>query len=268
MNKISMNSQNPIKWGLIGLISIFCNGCATGILEAVQGKAPIKDKVTITEKVFSDQIISYGIPSAPIPNHEYAIAMAGKHYSYLIEPSNTKEPTLFHNFFKHVDTRYLAFTTKNKSLDVGATQAKSSQQLAFTIHNNQVKDLLSFVFIKPISELKKNELQNMQKYRFQCEQKKLPNQIDYLICKQTVDVQLTVTTKAQNSHQLRHQFRDPLIFDFYQETEKNKYNVKKAFLMPLAPVTIAFDIVTFPVLLGFAALGLEGPASTALGTLF
>ena len=77
-----------------------------------------------------------------------------------------------------------------------------------------------------------------------------------------------MTTKAKNSDQLGHQFRDPLIFDFYENTEKNKYNVKKALLMPLAPITIAFDIVTFPLLLGFAALGIEGPANAAIGSLF
>lgn len=268
MKNKNLSHHFTLKISLICLISIFSSGCATKILESAQGKAPIKDKVITKEKVFSDKIISYGVPASPIPNHEYAIAMAGKSYSYLIEPLNTEKPTLFQDFFKHVDTRYLAFTTINKELNASSTQAKSSQQLAFTIADKQIKDTLSFVFIKPVNELKKNERQNMQKYQFECEQKQLSDQKNYLICKQAVDIQLTVVTKAKNSNQLRDQFRDPLTFNFYQNTQTNKYNVKKALLMPLAPVTVVFDIVTFPVLLGLAVLGLEGPASAALGTLF
>ena len=257
-----------MKVGLMLLLPMLTTGCATKVLETAQGKAPIKNKVITKEKVFSDQIISYGLPSKAISNHEYAIAMAGKQYSYLIQPTSKESPTLFHDFFKNVDTRYLAFTTEDKGLNSDSVQVKSVQQLGFNIRNNQVVDILSFVFIKPMSDLKQNEQQTMQKYHFDCEQRKLTNQRNYLICKQDVEIQLTVTTKAKNSDQLGHQFRDPLVFNFYENTEKNKYNVKKALLMPLAPITIAFDIVTFPLLLGFAALGIEGPANAAIGSLF
>lgn len=229
---------------------------------------PIKSTIETKDKVFSDQIISYGLPSKPIQNHEYAIAMAGNEYSYLIEPSEKQKKSLFHDFFNQIDTRYLAFTTSNQKL-MNETEANSVGQMSFDIKNHKIEQSLIFMFIKPANQLKENELEKMQEYQFNCEMKKnASNQQEYLICRQLIKVELTVTKKANNTHQVTNQFRTPLTFDFYQVSEKTKINFKKLALTPFYPLAITYDIVSLPVIAGLAYIGIEGPADKAFEVFF
>lgn len=261
--------NNKLK--IIALIistSLFTSGCATKLLEKQFHSDPIRSKKTVSKKVFYDEIISYGLPASPIKNHEYSIAMAGNKYSYLIEPSNPSQKTLFHDFVNQVDTRYLAFTTP-KELTGNETEANSAQQMTFHIQNNQIHQTLMFMFIKPTSELKENELKKMQQLQFQCDIKNNnSDHIDYLICKQYIHVALTVATKAKNTHQLTQKFRLPLTFNFYAVSEKTKINYKKLMLTPFYPLTISYDIISLPVIAGLAYIGIDGPADKAFEGFF
>ena len=194
--------------------------------------------------------------------------MAGKKYSYLIEPSAPSQKTLFHEFFKNVDTKYLAFTTPKKFTG-NETEANSIQQMTFEIKKDQISQTLFFMFIKPTSELKENELKQMQQYQFQCDIKNnSSNHKDYLICKQNINVTLTVATKAQNTHKLMQKFRQPLTFDFYQVSEKTKINYKKIIFTPFYPLTLTYDIVSLPVIAGLAYIGINEPADKAFEGFF
>lgn len=253
---------------LIASTGLFTSGCATTLLEKQFHSDPIRSKKTLSKKVFSDEIISYGLPVSPIKNHEYSIAMAGNQYSYLIEPSDLSKKTLFHDFVKQVDTRYLAFTTP-KELTGSESEANSDQQMTFQIKDNQINQTLMFMFIKPTSELKENELKKMQQLQFQCDIKNNnSNQKNYLICKQSIKVALTAATKARNTHQLTQKFRKPLTFDFYEVSEKSKINYKKIILTPFYPLTITYDIISLPVIAGLAYVGIEGPADKAFEGFF
>lgn len=261
--------NNKLKiLALIASTSLFTSGCATTLLENQFPSDPIRTKQTLSKKVFSDEIISYGLPASPIKHHEYSIAMAGNQYSYLIKPSDPSQKTLFHDFVNQVDTRYLAFTTP-KELTGNETEANSAQQMTFQIKDNQINQTLMFMFIKPTSELKENELKKMQQFQFQCEIKNNhSNHKDYLICKQYIHVALTVAIKAKNTHQLTQEFRQALIFDFYEVSEKTKINYKKMILTPFYPLTITYDIVSLPVIAGLAYIGIEGPADKAFEGFF
>lgn len=248
--------------------SLVTSSCATKFIDKNKGYAPVKSTIESKNKVFSDKIISYGLPSKLIPNHEYAIAMAGHEYSYLIEPSEKAQKTLFQDFFNHIDTRYLAFTTPNQQF-MNESEAKSIEQMSFDIKNHKIEQSLIFMLIKPANQLKQNELENMQQYQFNCEmQKNASNQQEYLICKQFIQVELTVTTKANNTHQLTNQFRTPLTFDFYQVSEKTKINFKKLALTPFYPIAITYDIISLPVIAGLSFVGIDGPADKAFEGFF
>lgn len=261
-----MNKNKCYNISLIASLGILMSGCATTLINDLHGPAPIQSTVEKRQKIFSDQIISYGIPATPIKNHEYAIAMAGKEYSYLIQPADSFKKTLFRDFFNQLDTQYLAFTTP-KEMNADPSKANSIQQLSFDIEKNKIKQTLMFIFIKPMASLKDNEQAKMEQFQFQCHVK-LIEQKSYLTCKQNIAVELTVATKAQNTHQLAQQFRTPLTFDFYQLDTSHQYNLKKLALAPFYPLTVTYDILSIPVLAGLAYMGIEGPANKALEGLF
>lgn len=249
-------------------LSVTLGGCATNLLEKQMGNTPIKTSNSISQKVFSDEIISYGIPASPIEQHEYAIAMAGNKYSYLIEPTAELKKTLFQDFLNKVDTQYLAFTSPYQSKD-DLIQANSIQQLNFEILGENIYQTLMFMFIKPITQIKKSEIETMQGLQFQCAIKtNLTNQKDYLVCKQNVSIKLTVATKAQNTDILTHKFRSPLTFDFYQNSEKTKINLKRMLLTPFYMLTITYDILSLPVIAGLSYIGIDEPADKAFEGFF
>lgn len=259
-----MKNNKLVKSSLMVACAVFMNGCATQLLENMSGAKPLKSTKTETKIVFSDEIISYGIPATAIKNHEYAIAMAGQKYSYLIEPTAQTKKTLFHDFFNHLDTKHLAFTTVNA---IDPSQAKSLEKMSFEINGQKIEQVLRFVFIKPSAEIKADELKRLEKYQFEC-QSKLIEQKSYLVCNQEINIELTVATKARNTDQLAQKFRSPLVFDFYQLSTSNSYNVKKTLLLPLYPIAIVYDIVSVPVLLGLGAIGIEGPGDVWFEALF
>ena len=47
---------------LIASTGLFTSGCATTLLEKQFHSDPIRSKKTLSKKVFSDEIISYGLP--------------------------------------------------------------------------------------------------------------------------------------------------------------------------------------------------------------
>lgn len=259
-----MKNNKRVKSSLIVACAVCMSSCATQLLDNMSGSKPFKSKETETKIVFSDEIISYGIPATAIKNHEYAIAMAGKQYSYLIEPTAETKKTLFHDFFNHLDTKHLAFTTVNA---IDPTQAKSLEKMSFEINEQKIEQVLKFVFIKPSAGIKAEELKRLEKYQFEC-QSKLIEQKNYLVCSQEINIELTVATKARNTDQLAQKFRSPLVFDFYQLSTSNRYNVKKALLLPLYPIAIVYDIVSVPALYGLAAIGIEGPGDAWFEALF
>lgn len=263
-----MNHFKLLKFMCIVFAAVLTTNCATTFIDKNKGRDPVKSTIETKNKMFSDKIISYGLPSKPIRSHEYAIAMAGNEYSYLIEPSEKAKKSLFHDFFNHIDTRYLAFTTPNQQF-MNESEARSIEQMSFDIKNRKIEQSLIFMFIKPANQLQENELKKMQQYQFNCEMKKnSSNQQEYLICRQFIEVQLTVTTKANNTHQLAHQFRTPLTFDFYQVSEKTKINFKKLALTPFYPLAITYDIISLPIITGLAYIGVEGPADKAFEGFF
>lgn len=263
-----MDHLKLMKAMCIVYAAMLTTNCATTFIDKNKGRDPVKSTIETQKKVFSDQIISYGLPSKPIRNHEYAIAMAGLEYSYLIEPSEKAQKSLFQDFFKHVDTRYLAFTTPKQQFS-NVLQAKSIEQMSFEIKNHKIKQSLIFMLIKPADQLEENELKKMQQYQFDCEMKKNAfNHTEYLICKQLIPVELIVTSKANNTHQLTNQFRTPLSFDFYQVAEKTKINFKKLALTAFYPIAITYDIISLPVITGLAYIGIDGPADKAFEGFF
>lgn len=248
--------MKKIKLLTMATMSTLLCSCAVPLLQDLQGSAPVRDVIISRQKMFSDEIISYGIPSKPIKNHEYAIAMAGQQYGYLIQPTDINYPKIFLDIFHQVDTQYLAITTETGMSGTAETQVKSLKTISFDVDHNQIRQQLIFFFIKPVSKLKENEQSTMEQLRFQCSTKSV-EKTDYLLCRQYIQAELTITTKAQNTDQLAKQFKSPFTFDFYQVSRKNKYNFQKIALSPLFPVALTYDILSVPVLFGLAAMGVD-----------
>lgn len=253
-----LNHHTTIKHSLIWIMAFHLSSCATLMLNELTGKTV--HTTYYWEKVYSDDIISYGIPSIAIKDYEYAIAMAGKNYSYLVKPATGKdnviEKTLFRDFLNHLDIRYLAFTTDTSAHGVNENDTlRSIRDINFRVENKQInRTSLNFLFLKPVLELKPNEQKQLEAYNFKCSIEKISQEQtkDFLYCKRKVVIDILVAEKAKNTNQLTNTFRESLHFNFYQKNEQTKINPLKVVLFPLYPVAVSYDIVTAPITLGAA----------------
>lgn len=239
--------------GCLGLIASL-SGCATLWLSE-QTENSVTKSYELKE-VFQDAIVSYGVPSVAIPQYEYAIALAGQQYSYLVKPSGKdgKPHTLFRDFMTHIDLKHLAFTTGGEIKLHAEKNLSSIRDMQFLMDNNKVKThAVYFIFLKPKALLTPNEQQQLEQYAFICEDTQLgAEKKDFIFCKQKVSIDVLVTQKAQNTDQLTHQFREPLKLRFYQNQATKDIHAGKMALKSLYPLAVAYDIVTAPITLGAA----------------
>lgn len=245
--------------------SMVLSACATASLLDSAKSEPAKQYTT---NVLSENVIAVGYPNEPIKGYEHAMLLAGKNYSFIVQPiaSYNTPQNLFQTLFAQVDLNALYIDTRPTISTIKTkTQAKSNT-LSLDISSSdskQVKEVpvdVDFLFIKPTKMLKANEQGQMEELGFKCETAAIDEQ-NNLICQQRVQTAITVASAVQNIDNLNYKLKQPLTVDFNYQGETRGSN--KEWLRLFTPVAIAVDIVTLPV----QALAVGVAGAVVLGSL-
>lgn len=253
-----MNRMHKKIIKLIGLstVGIYLSGCSTILLSSWSDQGSVENKSNL---IFEDHIISYGIPKVAIKDYENAIALAGTKQSYLVKPvkSENVSDQILRRIYQTVDLKHLIFFGEESINDPSSvidrqSQSESLNLLSFNdyIPNKPLQQSLTFLFVKPASELKDNEKVTLESLNFRCqyqftglgtEGEKL------LVCKQKIPIEFTITQKAKNTDQLTDTFRKAIDLKIYSTTQVSRMTARKVVAVPLYPLAVAFDIVTSPI---------------------
>lgn len=229
--------------------SLMISSCATmSLVESTRAESPKQYEKT----VLADSVIAVGYPSAPIENHEHAMLLAGKKYSFLVEPivSFNTPKDLFKTLFAEVDLNalYIDPSPTYSNAEV-KTQAKSNV-LTIKVQSDDSKQVIKtpvdvgLLFAKPIKKLKVNEQKQIEKLGFECKAVNIKEQ-ENLICQRVVHTAITVASAVQNIDNVDYKLKQPLTIVLEHQGMTEGSN--REWLRVLTPVTIAVDIVTLPV---------------------
>ncbi|PYE38023.1 hypothetical protein [Psychrobacter fozii] len=242
--------------------SIVLNGCATaGLVNYTK-----TDHVEYHEKnILSEKVIAVGYPNKPITGYEDAMILAGKNYSFLVQPtvSSHTSSDIFRRIFSQVDLGSLYIDTNPLfyypdpdaqttygTRDIQKKTQADSNELILDIDrdkSSQVKDiptLINLVYAKPINEVKNNEQPQLENLGFKCQTSVIAEQ-QSLACQRPVYIELTVASAVQNIDQINHKLKQPMTIQL-NEKWRTKDNANKLGVA-LLPVSVAVDIVTFPI---------------------
>ncbi|WP_201582066.1 hypothetical protein [Psychrobacter glacincola] len=84
----------------------------------------------------------------------------------------------------------------------------------------------------------------MENFGFECQTAIIAEQQN-MICQRIVRIELTVASAVQNIDQINHKLKQPLTIQLNQKWEVSDHANKLGVV--LLPVTMAVDIVTFPI---------------------
>ncbi|WP_416191658.1 hypothetical protein [Neisseria sp. CCUG12390] len=187
----------------------------------------------IKEESLSDTLIAVGKPVQQVAGFENAMLLAGKKRAYLVRPQSSERISL-PSILAQTDLTYL------KVLPNRLPPGKQEEN--FAVISSDVKSTLGvkFQFFKPKKLLKAGEQAQMERLGFNCR--------DYdkdLLCTTSQTLELQTVTLNNRNH-LQHTFRQPLPLVFYRY-EAKKGTVSRGLLKALLPLTMAVDVVTFPI---------------------
>ena len=231
--------------------SIVLNSCATISLTDYAKNDNTKEH---TKNVLSESVIAVGYPNKPIQGYEDAMILAGKNYSFLVEPvvSANTQSDLFKRIFAQVDLGSLYIDTQSSYTNRNIQQKTQagSNELILDVENdesNQIKNVpttVGLLYAKPISALKINEQSKLESFGFECKTAIVTEQQN-LICQRAVNVELTVASAVQNINDVNYKLKQPLNIQLNYKWETGS-NANK-FSAVLLPVAMAVDIVTLPI---------------------
>ena len=251
--------------------SIVLNGCATASLVSYT-KSDYYGGYHIHKKnILSEEVIAIGYPNKPIKEYEGAMILAGKNYSFLVQPtvSSHTSSDIFRRIFSQVDLGSLYIDTNPSfyrpdaqraygTRDIQKKTQADANELILDIDRDkfsQVKDiptLINLVYAKPINKVKNNEQPQLENLGFKCQTSVIAEQ-QSLACQRSVFIKITVASAVQNIDQINHKLKQPMTIQL-NENWKTRDNTNK-FGIALLPVSVAVDIVTLPIqAIGFLVL--------------
>lgn len=238
--------------------SLVLSSCATTALSDYTKRDNSKEH---TKNVLSESVIAVGYPNKPIQGYEDAMILAGKNYSFLVEPvvSANTSSDLFKRLFAQVDLGSLYIDTQSSYTNRNIqqkTQADSNELIldVQSDESNQIKNVpakISLIYAKPVNTLKVNEQSQLESFGFECKKAIVAEQQN-LICQRAVNIEMTVASAVQNINEVNYKLKQPLNIQLNYKW-KTGSNANK-FGAVLLPVALAVDIVTFPVQLLGAGL--------------
>lgn len=209
--------------------------------------------------VLSEKVIALGYPNKPIKSYENAMLLAGKNYSFLVQPkvSSDTPSDLFKMVFKQVDLSFLYINPKPKNSSIKPMKHTVYDTLDLDVESDNSKRIkqlpvdVGLLFAKPVNLLKINEQQQMEQLGFVCKVLGTEEKED-LICQRVVPTVFTLASAVQNIDNVDYKLKRSLTINLnYQGKTKGN---NREWLRIFAPVTIAVDIVTSPVQLLGAGL--------------
>lgn len=236
--------------------SLMMSSCATmGLIENTKSKSSKKYE----ESVLSENVIALGYPSAPIKGYENAMLLAGENYSFLVQPKASPDTPndLFKTLFTQVDLGFLYIDPKPKNYPIGLGGHTVYDTLDLDVESNNSKEIkqltvdVGLIFAKPVNMLKDNEQRQMEQLGFECKVFDIDKEKG-LICQRVIPTTITIASAVQNIDNLDYKLKRPLTINFNYQGETKGSN--REWLRIFTPVTIAVDIVTFPVQLLGAGL--------------
>lgn len=229
--------------------SILLNGCATmSLLDRAESK-PAKQ---YEKDVLAESVIAVGYPNVPIGGYESAMLLAGKNYSFLVQPiesSDTPE-NLFQTLFSQVDLNSLYIDPMPTNYAVKEKMQAKSNTLILNLKNDDSKQIknvtadIGLIFVKPVNSLRVREQSQIEQLGFECNKAIVAEQ-ENIVCQRTVPTAITVASAVQNINNVNYKLKQPLTIEFNYQGKTKASN--KEWLKVFTPVAIAVDIVTLPV---------------------
>ena len=231
----------------------FISSCCLMMTACVSTRAVIEmsQDSDYTHRMLSDQLIAVGFSKQPIPQYENALILVGQKYSYLVQNNKTDAPNYFKDLVSSLDLKYLYLSNSDKNLQQVNQQLQQhaqpqqpswklysddkGQKISATTFNSDVE----FLYRKPVNTITTTEKQQLARLNFNCQ---IENS-STMVCKKSSTFHLTLAHKIQNTQNLQHTLRTPIQLELFQE--KTNY-LKKATSLTLLPLSLSFDIVTFP----------------------
>lgn len=184
----------------------------------------------------ADTLIAVGKPVQTAPGFERALLLAGEKRAYLVQSESDSSD--LRRIFAETDLAHLSVLPRH-------TPGHAGQDNRFSVLSRDGSSTLTvdFEFDKPKRQLQKGEQAKMEKLGFHC-----TAYAENLSCSNWETLRLQTVNLADRS-QLQHTFRTPLPLDFYRY-EARRGSIARGTLKALIPLTVAFDIITFPIQAG------------------
>ncbi len=224
-------------------LPMLLSGCAATQL---LGDAVLPNYQNTTQTVVSDVLIAIGKPTQHIKTYKAALVLVGNKHSHLIEP-NSNNKQLFNRIFSRVDLNNMYINQQNINAEI-----KSSCRYR---HGCGTVDIS---FIKDKAKLQKNEENTVKALGFDCRDT-MTKEKSYLACNNTVSVGYTVITQVKNIGSLQHTFKKPVHLTVVKKNNVKSTSDKGREVMfyTLSPITIAIDVVTFPIQAAIAVASID-----------
>lgn len=239
-----MNQLKTMSIFSVLVMSLILSSCAT-----YKVFSDISDTKTKTVSLLKDEFIAITKPSKPIQNHEDAVVFVGKKHTFLVKELSPTAfaPVNFSQIFEHADLNYLYIENNAigldkfvKSVHEGVIPKPRKIDLHASGKESKYTHGFYLKFIKPKNKVQKGEKQTMQALGMAC----LDDYENYLVCYRSLTAEFILVQNPQNMNQVKYGLKQPLAAEIYHN-ESIERKVKPEYL--LMPLTIAFDIVTFPV---------------------
>lgn len=205
-----------------------------------------------TQKIVDDQLIAVGFSKKPIPKYEHTLVLVGQKYSYLVENDDKHAmPNYFKDLIQTLDLQYLYLSNNDKTtqqLNTQLQQQAHTQQPSWKLHSYDraekpsatvFRSNVQFLYRKPLHLITASEKQQLVRLQFNCMNEKNST----YVCTKSSSFRLTLANKIENTQNLQHTLRQPIQLELLQE--KSNY-LKTVGSLGLLPLSISFDIVTFP----------------------
>ncbi|WP_439258255.1 hypothetical protein [Lonepinella sp. BR2271] len=233
-----MNTTFRLSALMIGILSL--TGCMSSVW--ISNKID-ESKATEQWQVLADKddiVLAIAKAKQPIKGYEQAMILVGQKQSYLIQDTDSKR-----NILNKIFTQQVDFT----NLIVGPHLDYHEKREYFPIklgnHNGCNTEsclAVDLSFFKERDINSKQEEQKLEKIGFECNSA-WPT---YLDCRLD-NIQFSIqTASAIPTSKLEYQFKKPMQIKFLNYTP-NGGNVSRSIMKALIPVTLAIDIVTFPI---------------------
>lgn len=219
--------------GLVVVSSLWLSGCNT-TLALGEAHANSLEKRWVVQH--EDTIIAIGQPKQKIVGYENALALAGQKNGYLLHMEDGSDK--LQRIFQTVDLIALKVNMYENQPFVAMRKAGNGWECssAYGCAN------ISLYFEKLTTSVTKNEQEQLEKLGFHC---RLFDK-NMTFCHTSLKVALTVTQAVTNQQNLSHRMQSPVPIKI-QAFDKNHGKLSRVGMLALAPIAIAFDLVTSPI---------------------